>query len=138
MRKGIKEALLRVTEIVIHAETGCSQEVHGHDKACEKSHFGALPSAIQSYHAFETGSTDQENARRSGAPGLLLVPCFLARTGPLSCRRMDRRWNLIGEINPLWAHLEGWTLQISHASEYIFGTVKSQHCPTCGATFIST
>jgi hypothetical protein len=44
MRKGIKEALIRVTEIVAHAETECSQEVHGHDKACEKFHYRALPS----------------------------------------------------------------------------------------------
>ena len=68
MRKGIKEALLRVTVIVDHAETGCSQEVHGHDKAGEKFHLGALPSAAQLYHTFETRRADQENARRSGAP----------------------------------------------------------------------
>ena len=68
MRNGIKEALLRVTVIVDHAETGCSQEVYGHDRAGEKFHLGALPSAAQLYHAFETRWTDQENARRSGAP----------------------------------------------------------------------
>ena len=68
MRKGIKEALLRVTVIVDHAETDCSQEVHGHDKASEKFHLGALPSAAQLYHTFETRRADQENARRSGAP----------------------------------------------------------------------
>ena len=68
MRKGIKEALLRVTVIVDHAGTGCSQEVHGHDKAGEKFHLGALPSAAQLYHTFETRRADQENARWSGAP----------------------------------------------------------------------
>ena len=68
MRKGIKEALLRVTVIVDHAETGCSQEVHGHDKAGEKFHLGALPSAAQLYHTFETRRADQEKHRRSGAP----------------------------------------------------------------------
>ena len=68
MRKGIKEALLRVTVIVDHAETGCSQEVHGHDKAGEKFHLGALPSAAQLYHTFETRRADQENARPARAP----------------------------------------------------------------------
>ena len=66
MRKGIKEALLRVTEIVDHAETGCSQEVHGHDKAGEKFHLGAFPSAAQLYHAFETRRADQENPAEAG------------------------------------------------------------------------
>ncbi len=45
MRKGTKEALLRVTEIVFHAESDCCQEVHGHDKEYEIFQFGALPSA---------------------------------------------------------------------------------------------
>ena len=66
MRKGIKEALLRVTEIVNTTERERSQKVRGHDKACEKFHLG-LPSAAQLYHAFETRRADQENARRSGA-----------------------------------------------------------------------
>ena len=66
MHNAIKEALLRVTEIVNHTETERSQEVHGHDKACEKFHFGALPSAAQSYHAFETGGKDQQKRRRRG------------------------------------------------------------------------
>ncbi len=41
MRKGIKKALLRVTEIVVHAETERSQEVHARDKAYEKFHLWA-------------------------------------------------------------------------------------------------
>ena len=72
MRKGIKEALLRVTVIVDHAGTGCSQEVHGHDKAGEKFHLGALPSAAQLYHAFETRWTDQEEAPPEQGAGAAL------------------------------------------------------------------
>ena len=38
MRTGIKEALLRVTGIVVQAESEHADQVHSHDKACEKFH----------------------------------------------------------------------------------------------------
>ena len=75
MHNAIKEALLRVTEIVNHTETERSQEVHGHDKACEKFHFGALPSAAQSYHAFETGGG--KTNKSAAATGSEVVRCDL-------------------------------------------------------------
>ncbi len=61
---------------MITTEHECSQEVRGHDKACEKFHLGP-PVAVQSYHALETRSTGQEKApperRAAAALGAVLL-----------------------------------------------------------------
>ena len=63
MHNGIKKAPLRVTEIVVPTETERSQEVNGHDKACEIFHHGVHPADAQLYHTFETGWAEQEKER---------------------------------------------------------------------------
>ena len=72
MRKGIKKALLRVTEIVVHAETGCSQEVHARDKAYEKFHLWASPRLLDYTTPLKRGGRTKKKPRRSGAPLLKL------------------------------------------------------------------
>ncbi len=90
MRNGIKEALLRVTGIMVPTETERSQEVNGHDKACEIFHHVVFPSAAQLYYVFETGWTHQEKRRRRGRGS--------------------------GSVGP-WRFTRGWRLLISRQSE---------------------
>ncbi len=66
MHNGIKKAPIRVTEIVVPTESERSQEVNGHDKACEIFHHGVHPADAQLFYTFETGWTDQEKRRRRG------------------------------------------------------------------------
>ncbi len=92
MRKSIKEALLRVTEIVVHAETDCSQEVHARDKAYEKFHPWASPRLLDYTTPLKRGGRTKKKPRRRGAPLPLLVPCFFARTRPLLWRTTSERF----------------------------------------------
>ncbi len=72
-----------------NTETERSQEVRGHDKACEKFHLGP-PVAVQSYHALETRSTDQEKAG-AGAAAALGAVLLSPHKAPLFPRRSMRR-----------------------------------------------
>jgi hypothetical protein len=71
MCKGIKEALLRVNEIVVQAETGCSQEVHGHDKACEKFHDTASRWLFNYTTPLKRGGGPRKNPAGAGLVSLL-------------------------------------------------------------------
>ncbi len=94
---------------MITTEHECSQEVRGHDKACEKFHLGP-PVAIQSYHALETRSTGQEKAppeRGAGAAlgAVLLCPHKAPLVAPPIHAAQHERAGRAG----LWASAAGST-----------------------------
>ncbi len=47
----------------------------------------------------------KEKPRRSGAPLPLLVPCFLARTGPLLCPRRSMRLSEASSLAARWPRM---------------------------------